>query len=102
MPRKIFTWVDDTGRKVKKYRDISTTPKMMMLLEEVIETPKQAESFKKAYAKASKDSEYNIGYFAGLISDPDLREDVLDLFDVEEQLSPRQMFDLEYRFSPSR
>lgn len=95
--RKIFTWRDPESGK--KFRDICTTPQMMNLLENVIETDEQAESFMSAYSEASKDAEHNVGYFINLIKDTDVREDAFDLFLVDPQTTPRPICDRPYSLS---
>lgn len=95
--RKIFSWRDPESGE--KFKDICTTPQIMHLLEEVIETEEQAESFVEAYSAACKQAEYNLGYFIALIKDPDVREDAFDLFLVDPQVSPIQMLDREYSLS---
>lgn len=95
--RKIFTWVDPTTDEL--YEDICTTPQLRDLLENIIEEDEQAESFFEAYSQVCDDAEYNIGYLANLISDSDIREDVLDLFLVDPQVEPRQLLNREYLLS---
>lgn len=96
--REIFSWRDPESKK--KFKDICTTPQMMYLLEDVIETEEQAESFFEAYSEASKNAEHNLGYFINLIKDSDVREDAFDLFLVDPQISPMQMLDRPYSLSP--
>lgn len=97
MIRKQFNWKDPTTGI--KYRDIFSAQHFVNLLANVIETEEQAESFLEKYKEACSDAEYNIGYFIRLISDPDIREDALELWMVDIQLSPRQALNREYSFS---
>lgn len=97
--REKFRWVDPVSKK--KYR-VEVTRDFLHLLTNVIETDEQAEHFFEHYAKCcnnNEQAEYNIGYLAGLIKDKDVREDVLDLFMVDLQISPRQYFRREYALS---
>lgn len=72
--------------------EIWTVPDMLDALIYEIETEEDAETFFEEYAKVCPDAEHNIGYLAGLIRDEDVQQDVLDLFMVELQIEPRQLF----------
>lgn len=95
--RKRFSWTDPTTDK--KYKDICTLPKFMRLLEDVIEDEERAESFMSAYGEVCDDAEHNLGYLANLIKDPDIRDDVLDLFLVDLQDEPRRLLNRPYSLS---
>jgi hypothetical protein len=100
MERKKFTWIDPTTGK--KYKDICTSVKFRHLIEDVIEEEAQAESFFQAYRKVSDHAEHNIGYFANMIGDSDIREDVLDLFLVDVQTEPRHLLNPEFALMTDR
>jgi hypothetical protein len=89
MKRKPFIWVDPETEK--KHR-MWTTPDIVNILENVIESEDQAEDFFNHYERVSQFAEQNIGYFAGLIKDTDIREDVLDLFMVDPNIEIHQVF----------
>lgn len=96
--RKIFRWTNPrTGKKYK----LEIVPHFKRILRK-IETEEEAEDFFAHYAECcddEKQAEHNIGYIAGLIKDQDIREDILDLFMVEEQISPIPLFSREYSLS---
>lgn len=78
--RKPFTWKDPLDGK-KHF--LFVVPDFVNILENVIETEKQAESFFEEYEKLSPNAEINLGYFCNLIKDHDVREDAADLLMVD-------------------
>jgi hypothetical protein len=99
MRRKKFRWVNPvTGKKYK----LDVVPDFKRVLRK-IETDEEAEDFFAAYVECcddEKQAEHNIGYIAGLVKNSDIREDILDLFLVEEQVEPIPLFKREYSLSP--
>lgn len=95
--RKKFNWVDPVTKK--KHKELVTTPQFIKLLTRTIQTEEQAEDFLEAYRAVSEHAEHNVGYFANLIQDKDVRDDVLELFMVDLQTEPRQVLNKEYRLS---
>lgn len=77
--RRPFIWKNPVSGKS---HHIWNTPDLVNLLTDVIEDPEEAEDFFEKYkAVAPKDlAEQNIAYHILLVDDPDIQEDLLELF----------------------
>lgn len=96
MKRKRFRWVDpDDGKKYK----LDVTGDFVNLIENVIITEEQAEDFISAYEEVCVDALHNIGHFISLISDPNVKADLENLFAVKSNIEPRQILNKPYLFS---